>query len=213
MELMEAAEKKSGAPRQGDVGMNRVSGQWPFLGLASAGLPSAGESRRGFPCRFHSCRHRTLLLVAPASLPAQQEIFSIWSYLHALGTVLGFYPRCAHMQPAKKKLQIRKECRFEQLSLSRRPKMQRRAFLMRASAGVAAAAIARPASAQTGAPVRWRLATSWPKSLDTLYGGVEAMCQRGGPINRRKIQIPAFPCGETTPPAPALFSAQTRTRC
>ena len=54
--------------------------------------------------------------------------------------------------------------------------MQRRAFLMRAGAGVAATAIARPAIAQTGAPVRWRLATSWPKSLDTLYGGVDAMC-------------------------------------
>jgi TRAP-type mannitol/chloroaromatic compound transport system substrate-binding protein len=54
--------------------------------------------------------------------------------------------------------------------------MQRRAFLMRASAGIAATAIARPAIAQTAAPVRWRLATSWPKSLDTLYGGVDAMC-------------------------------------
>jgi TRAP-type mannitol/chloroaromatic compound transport system substrate-binding protein len=47
---------------------------------------------------------------------------------------------------------------------------------MRASAGIAATAIARPAIAQTAAPVRWRLATSWPKSLDTLYGGVDAMC-------------------------------------
>ena len=39
--------------------------------------------------------------------------------------------------------------------------MQRRAFLMRAGAGVAATAIAGPTIAQTGAPVRWRLATSW----------------------------------------------------
>ena len=58
--------------------------------------------------------------------------------------------------------------------------MQRRAFLMRASAGVAAAAIAKPAIAQTGAPVRWRLATSWPKSLDTLYGGVELCANAWG---------------------------------
>ena len=78
--------------------------------------------------------------------------------------------------------------------------MQRRAFLMRASAGVAATAIARPAIAQTGAPVRWRLATSWPKSLDTLYGGVEAMCQRVGQMTDRKFQIQCFAGGEIVPP-------------
>src|SRR5262245_50082662 len=33
--------------------------------------------------------------------PAQRQIFSIWSYLHASGTMLGFYPRCAQMQSAK----------------------------------------------------------------------------------------------------------------
>src|SRR6516165_7982055 len=81
-----------------------------------------------------------------------------------------------------KKMQIRRRCRFEQVHLSGRAKMQRRAFLMRAGAGVAATAVARPAIAQTGAPVRWRLATSWPKSLDTLYGSVEAMCQRVGQL-------------------------------
>src|SRR2546428_3111616 len=204
MDLMQAPQKKARPPPQRHVGMNRVSTQWPFLGLVSARFPSAGESRRVFTCRFHPCRHRSLLLVAPASLPAQQEIFSIRSYLHALGTVLGFYPRCAHMQPAKKKLQIPKECRLEQLSLGRRPKMQRRAFLMRASAGVAATAIARPASAQTGAPVRWRLATSWPKSLDTLYGGVEAMCQRVGQMTDRKFQIQCFAGGGNLPPPQTL---------
>jgi TRAP-type mannitol/chloroaromatic compound transport system substrate-binding protein len=115
------------------------------------------------------------------------------------------------MQPAKKKLQIRKECRFEQLSLSRRPKMQRRAFLMRARAGVAATAIARPASAQTGAPVRWRLATSWPKSLDTLYGGVEAMCQRVGQMTDRKFQIQCFAGGEIVPPLQVWDATQNGT--
>lgn len=53
--------------------------------------------------------------------------------------------------------------------------MQRRAFLMRAGAGVAASTNASPAIAQTGAPVRWRLATSWPKSLDTRYSSVDAL--------------------------------------
>src|SRR5262249_57292360 len=94
--------------------------------------------------------------------------------------MLGFYPRCAQMQPAKKKLRLRRPCRFSQLYLGRRLKMQRRAFLMPASAGVAATAIARPAIAQTAAPVRWRLATSCPKRLDPLYGGVAPAGQRAG---------------------------------
>src|ERR1700730_12888060 len=211
MDLMQAPQKITRPPPQRHVGMNRVSTQWPFLGFASARFPSAGGSRRVFPRRFHFCRHQALHLVAPVSLLTQQEIFSIWSYLHTLGTVLGFYPRCAHMQPAKKKLQIRKECRLEQLSLSRRPKMQRRAVLMRASAGVAATAIARPASAQTGAPVRWRLATSWPKSLDTLYGGVEAMCQRVGQMTDRKFQIQCFAGGEIVPPLQVWDATQNGT--
>ncbi len=68
--------------------------------------------------------------------------------------------------------------------------MQRRAFLMRAGAGVAATAVARPAIAQTGAPVRWRLATSWPKSLDTLYGSVEAYVSARGATDREEIPDP-----------------------
>src|SRR6516164_6580604 len=115
------------------------------------------------------------------------------------------------MQPAKKKLQIRRPCRFEQSYLGRRQKMQRRAFLMRASAGVAATAIARPAIAQTGAPVRWRLATSWPKSLDTLYGSVEAMCQRVGQMTDRKFQIQCFAGGEIVPPLQVWDATQNGT--
>ena len=26
--------------------------------------------------------------------------------------------------------------------------------------------------------IRWRMATSWPLSLDTIYGGAETICQR-----------------------------------
>src|ERR1700719_1860058 len=102
MDLMQAPQQITRPPPQRHLGMNGVSTQWPFLGLASIRFRSAGESRRVFPCRFHSCRHRILLLVSPFVLPAQRKIFSIRSYLHALGTVLGFYPSCAQMQPAKK---------------------------------------------------------------------------------------------------------------
>src|SRR5260370_13498831 len=108
-------------------------------------------------------------------------------------------------------MQIRKECRFEHLFLISRLKMQRLAFLMRASAGVAAAAIARPASAQTGAPVRWRLATSWPKSLDTLYGGLGAMCRSLGQITAMEFRIPCFAGGGHVAPLPDWWPPPHRT--
>ena len=89
--------------------------------------------------------------------------------------------------------------------------MQRRAFLMRAGAGVAASAIASPAIAQTGAPMRWRLATSWPKSLDALYGSVEAMCQRVGQLTEGKFQIQPFAGGEIVPPLQVWDATQSGT--
>jgi len=102
--------------------MNRVSTQRSFLGVASARFPFTGESWCVSSCRFHSCRHLTLLLVALGSLPARQQIFSIGSYLQALETMLGFYPRCAQIQPAKKKLRLRRPRRFSQSYLGRRQK-------------------------------------------------------------------------------------------
>jgi hypothetical protein len=55
-------------------------------------------------------------------------------------------------------------------------KITRRKFVRTAGVGgvgAAAAAIAAPAVAQSSPELRWRIAASWPKSLDTLYGGVE----------------------------------------
>src|SRR5919206_266617 len=48
--------------------------------------------------------------------------------------------------------------------------MQRREFLKAAGLGLAASAVAAPAVAQSMPEGKWRMATSWPKSLDTLYG-------------------------------------------
>jgi TRAP-type mannitol/chloroaromatic compound transport system substrate-binding protein len=49
--------------------------------------------------------------------------------------------------------------------------MKRRQFLQTASVGVAATAVASPAIAQAMPEIKWRLTSSFPKSLDTLYGG------------------------------------------
>ena len=53
--------------------------------------------------------------------------------------------------------------------------MKRRQFMQVAGAGAAASAIAAPAIAQSNPEVKWRLASSFPKSLDTIYGGAEAI--------------------------------------
>ena len=52
--------------------------------------------------------------------------------------------------------------------------VNRRKFLKAASAattGLAATSVAAPAIAQSMPEIKWRQTTSWPKSLDTLYGG------------------------------------------
>ena len=79
--------------------------------------------------------------------------------------------------------------------------MKRRAFLKNAAAGIAAGTVAAPAIAQTaGLPsIQWRMTASWPKSLDTLYGGVEMIAKRVGEITDGKFQIRTFAAGEIVP--------------
>ena len=56
--------------------------------------------------------------------------------------------------------------------------MKRRTFLTQAGAGLATAAIAAPAIAQAAPEIKWRLASSFPKSLDTIYGAGAFFCER-----------------------------------
>jgi TRAP-type mannitol/chloroaromatic compound transport system substrate-binding protein len=84
--------------------------------------------------------------------------------------------------------------------------MKRRAFLTAAAASVATAAITSPAIAQTAGQVRWRMTTSWPKSLDTIYGSADLMCQRVAQLTEGKFQISPFGAGEIVP-ATQVFDA------
>ncbi len=80
--------------------------------------------------------------------------------------------------------------------------MQRRDFL--AGAGVAAvlplaAAQAAPAASAQLPVVRWRLASSFPKSLDILYTTAETLSQRVAALTGGKFQIRVFAGGELVP--------------
>ncbi|MDX2004507.1 MAG: TRAP transporter substrate-binding protein DctP [Meiothermus sp.] len=79
--------------------------------------------------------------------------------------------------------------------------MKRRDFLKKAGIGaVAASTVYGPVFAQTGGPrIRWRMATSWPRSLDTIFGGAETVAKRVNEMTEGRFQITAFPAGEIAP--------------
>ena len=89
--------------------------------------------------------------------------------------------------------------------------MKRRAFLKQAAAGVAAGAVAAPAIAQSQPTVTWRMATSWPKSLDTLFGGAEHVGKRVAEMTDNKFQIRVFAAGEIVPALQVLDAVQAGT--
>lgn len=68
--------------------------------------------------------------------------------------------------------------------------MKRREFLKVTGMGAAGAVtLAAPALAQSTPEIKWRLAASWPKSLDTLWGGVELMVKLVAEATDNKFQI------------------------
>src|SRR5713226_6619142 len=77
--------------------------------------------------------------------------------------------------------------------------MKRRDFLRTAGAGLAASAIAAPAIAQSMPEIKWRLASSFPKSLDTLWGSAEIFCKTVAEATDNKFQIQPFAAGEIVP--------------
>lgn len=76
--------------------------------------------------------------------------------------------------------------------------MDRRSLIKNAGiAGVLAAGIAPAVHAQ--AAVRWRLASSFPRSLDTIFGSAEMLSKTVKALSGGKFEISAHPAGELMP--------------
>src|SRR6476661_6836615 len=91
--------------------------------------------------------------------------------------------------------------------------MQRRKFINTAGAGMAgilAAGVA-PAFAQGGPEIKWRCASSFPKSLDTIFGAAEVMSKRVAAATGGKFQIQVFAGGEIVPPFGVVDAVQNGT--
>ena len=76
--------------------------------------------------------------------------------------------------------------------------MERRQLLQNAGlAGILAAGVAPAVKAQ--AAIRWRLASSFPKSLDIVHGGAEVFSKAVADMTGGKFQISVHPAGELMP--------------
>jgi TRAP-type mannitol/chloroaromatic compound transport system substrate-binding protein len=89
--------------------------------------------------------------------------------------------------------------------------MERRKFLKAAGVGAAASMVAAPAIAQSMPEVKWRMTSSFPKSLDTLFGGAEVIAKRVADATDNKFQIQLFAAGEIVPALQVLDAVQAGT--
>jgi TRAP-type mannitol/chloroaromatic compound transport system substrate-binding protein len=89
--------------------------------------------------------------------------------------------------------------------------MKRREFLRAAGVGVAAATVAKPAIAQSMPELKWRCTSSFPKSLDTIYGAAEVFAKAVAEATDNKFQIQVFAGGEIVPGLQAMDAVSSGT--
>ena len=100
--------------------------------------------------------------------------------------------------------------------------MERRDFVRKAAltaagggllsaCGAAEEAPAGAPGVQTRRNVRWRLISSYPRSLDALYGVVDGLAARVAALTGDRFQIRGYPAGELVPPNEVLTAVQNGT--
>jgi len=72
-------------------------------------------------------------------------------------------------------------------------------------------AVAAPALAQTMPTVNWRLASSFPKSLDTIFGAADVFTKRVSALTNGKFNIRSFAGGEIVPALQVMDAVQAGT--
>src|SRR5437868_2124447 len=80
--------------------------------------------------------------------------------------------------------------------------MDRRSFIRKAGAGgvaAAAAVLAAPAIAQSNPKITWRVTSSFPKSLDTIFGAAATMANYVRDSTDGNFDIQVFAAGEIVP--------------
>ena len=89
--------------------------------------------------------------------------------------------------------------------------MKRRAFIKAGGVGLAGTTLAAPAIAQSMPEIKWRCPSSFPKSLDTIFGGAEQIAKRVADATDNKFQIRVFAAGEIVPGLQVLDAVQNGT--
>ena len=56
-----------------------------------------------------------------------------------------------------------------------------------------------PAQGSSMPAVEWRMGTSWPIALDTIYGGATVLAERVAELSNGMFKITTFPAGELFP--------------
>jgi len=77
--------------------------------------------------------------------------------------------------------------------------MERRSFVRQAGLAGILAAGAAPAVVHAQAAIRWRLASSFPRSLDTIFGAAEVFTKKISEMSGGKFQISVHAGGELMP--------------
>ncbi|MCX7792613.1 MAG: ABC transporter substrate-binding protein, partial [Chloroflexaceae bacterium] len=88
-----------------------------------------------------------------------------------------------------------------------------------ATSPAAGGATAEPTAPQAQAPaqgsslpaVEWRMGTSWPIALDTIYGGATVLAERVGELSGGMFKITTFPAGELFPGLEVVQNVQQGT--